>query len=87
MVTFVNTMDREGRDPFALLDEIAARLGLPPAPLNWPIGGGAAFRGAYDPPARRVLRFARALRDPHCAPMVAGDLDDSATVAALGAPG
>jgi len=45
---FVNKMDRETRDPVDLLDEIESVLGIRAAPVNWPIGAGKGFRGAYD---------------------------------------
>jgi peptide chain release factor 3 len=48
IVTFINKMDREARDPFALLDEIHDRLALDPAPLYWPAGSGQRFRGMLD---------------------------------------
>jgi peptide chain release factor 3 len=45
IVTFINKMDREAQDPFALLDEIASKLALDPAPLYWPAGSGNRFKG------------------------------------------
>ncbi|HLZ85387.1 MAG TPA: peptide chain release factor 3 [Caulobacteraceae bacterium] len=48
IITFINKMDREAMDPFALLDEIAAKLALDPAPLYWPAGSGARFKGMID---------------------------------------
>ncbi|GGK35725.1 peptide chain release factor 3 [Salinarimonas ramus] len=48
IVTFVNKMDRETRDPFDLLDEIEKTLALDTAPVNWPIGRGRSFAGTYD---------------------------------------
>ncbi len=48
IVTFVNKVDREGRDPFALLDEIADQLALDVVPLTWPVGMGGQFRGIWD---------------------------------------
>jgi peptide chain release factor 3 len=48
IITFVNKMDREALDPFALLDEIAAKLVLDPAPLYWPAGSGLRFKGMID---------------------------------------
>jgi peptide chain release factor 3 len=48
IVTFINKMDREGRDPFDLMDEIEKTLALDVAPINWPIGRGKAFSGTYD---------------------------------------
>ena len=55
IITFINKMDREARDPFSLLDEIAERLALDVAPLTWPIGMGRDFKGCYDLAADRVL--------------------------------
>src|SRR6202000_2748381 len=44
IMTFVNKMDREARDPFELLDEIADQLQLDVAPITWPAGQGLNFR-------------------------------------------
>lgn len=48
IITFVNKVDREGRAPFDLLDEIASQLALDVAPMNWPVGMGGQFEGLYD---------------------------------------
>ena len=48
IVSFVNKMDRDIRDPIELLDEIEAVLGIAGAPVNWPIGMGRHFKGVYD---------------------------------------
>jgi peptide chain release factor 3 len=48
IITFINKMDREGRDPFELLDEISQILALDVTPASWPIGMGRDFRGCYD---------------------------------------
>ncbi len=48
IVTFVNKMDRETRDPFDLLDEIEKTLALDTSPVTWPIGRGRSFAGTYD---------------------------------------
>ncbi|HEX5508189.1 MAG TPA: peptide chain release factor 3 [Pseudolabrys sp.] len=48
IVTFINKMDRESRDPFELLDEIEKTLALDTAPLTWPIGQGRDFVGTFD---------------------------------------
>ena len=45
IVTFINKMDRESRDPFDLLDEIEKTLALDTAPVNWPVGRGRDFVG------------------------------------------
>ena len=47
IVTFVNKMDRESREPVELLDEIERVLGLRCAPVTWPIGSGRRFKGVY----------------------------------------
>ena len=46
--TFINKMDREGRDPFELLEELEEVLGIRSYPMNWPIGSGKQFCGVYD---------------------------------------
>ena len=48
IMTFINKMDRESRDPFELVDEIADQLQLHVAPVNWPVGQGLNFRGVFD---------------------------------------
>jgi peptide chain release factor 3 len=48
ILTFVNKMDRESRDPFDLLDEIEKVLALDTAPMTWPIGRGRDFVGTFD---------------------------------------
>ena len=48
IITFINKMDREAQDPFALLDEIGSKLALDPAPLFWPAGSGNRFKGMVD---------------------------------------
>jgi len=48
IITFINKMDRESRDPFALLEEINETLALETAPAAWPLGMGRDFLGSYD---------------------------------------
>jgi peptide chain release factor 3 len=48
IITFINKMDREGRHPFELLEEIEKSLALDTTPLSWPIGSGRSFAGVYD---------------------------------------
>ena len=48
IITFINKMDRESRDPFELLDEIEKTLALDTAPMTWPIGRGRDFAGTFD---------------------------------------
>jgi peptide chain release factor 3 len=60
--TFINKMDRPGREPLELLDEIEKELGLAPWAVNWPIGSGERFRGVIDRRSREVILFQRAER-------------------------
>lgn len=46
--TFINKLDRFGREPLDLLDELEKVLGIRSSPVNWPIGMGSDFRGIYD---------------------------------------
>ena len=48
IVTFVNKLDRDARDPFEILDEIEQSLALDVTPASWPIGMGRDFLGCYD---------------------------------------
>lgn len=48
ILTFINKMDREGKDPFALMEELENVLGIRSCPINWPIGMGREFKGVYD---------------------------------------
>ena len=48
ITTFVNKLDREGLDPFELLDEVEKVLALDVVPMTWPIGMGRNFKGCYD---------------------------------------
>jgi peptide chain release factor 3 len=56
--TFVNKLDRYGREPLQLMDELEQVLGIRAYPMNWPIGMGPDFRGVYDRQARVVHVFA-----------------------------
>src|SRR5215217_9410332 len=57
IVTFVNKMDRESRDPFDLLDEIEKTLALDTAPVTWPISRGRSFAGTFDLKRNMVRRL------------------------------
>jgi peptide chain release factor 3 len=60
--TFINKMDRPGREPLELIDEIETELGLVCWPVNWPIGSGDRFRGVIDRRSQEVILFQRAER-------------------------
>jgi peptide chain release factor 3 len=48
VIVFMNKMDREGKDPFDLLDEIESELKIKVCPLSWPIEMGQRFKGVYN---------------------------------------
>lgn len=48
VIIFVNKLDREGRDPFEILDELEKELKISVRPLSWPINIGAKFKGVYN---------------------------------------
>ena len=48
ILTFINKLDREGKDPIELLDEVESILNIKCAPVTWPIGMGKRFKGVFD---------------------------------------
>jgi peptide chain release factor 3 len=63
IATFINKMDREGRDPFDLISEIENQLQLDVAPATWPIGMGREFKGVYDLVNDRLILIDRGASD------------------------
>ncbi len=57
IVTFMNKMDRETRDPLELLDELESVLKIQCAPVTWPIGMGKTFRGVYHLLRDEIMLF------------------------------
>lgn len=57
IITFINKLDRPGRDPFSLLEEIETVLGIATYPATWPIGMGDEFRGVYHRKTREFLIY------------------------------
>ena len=57
VIIFINKMDREGRDPFDLLDELEQELSIHVRPLSWPINQGAKFKGVYNIYEQRLNLF------------------------------
>lgn len=55
--TFINKLDREGRDPFELLDEIEDILNIQTYPMNWPAGMGKQFLGVFDRYGKQFVQF------------------------------
>jgi peptide chain release factor 3 len=48
VIVFINKLDREGREPIELLDEIEEKLNIQVRPLSWPMGIGSNFRGVFN---------------------------------------
>lgn len=55
--TIINKMDREAKDPFALMEDIENELGIKTYPMNWPIGSGKDFRGVYERDSSSIQVF------------------------------
>src|SRR5438445_3556528 len=76
IITFVNKLDRESRDPFDLIDEIEQTLALDATPANWPIGMGRDFLGTYDLCHEQLLLFERGVDERLVEPLPCRGLDD-----------
>ncbi len=76
IITFINKLDREGQDPFELLDEIEQTLQLEVSPAAWPIGMGQAFQGCYDLFRDRLVLLERGKKDRVQSGIVVEGLDD-----------
>jgi peptide chain release factor 3 len=63
IMTFINKMDREARDPFDLMSEIEQTLALDVTPASWPIGMGREFKGCYDLIRDRLILMDRTRGD------------------------
>ncbi|MEG1455835.1 MAG: peptide chain release factor 3, partial [Comamonas sp.] len=57
IITFVNKMDREVRDPLDIMDEVERELGMPCCPMTWPVGQGKAFGGIINLRTRTMTVF------------------------------
>ncbi|HWK47263.1 MAG TPA: peptide chain release factor 3 [Stellaceae bacterium] len=76
IITFINKLDREGRDPFDLMDEIEQQLALDVTPASWPIGMGRDFLGTYDLLNDRLVLFDRGHGDRMAESVNCDGLDD-----------
>jgi peptide chain release factor 3 len=84
ILTFINKMDRDGKEPLELLDEIESVLEIAPVPMNWPVGSGPWFQGVYDFERNEVLRFERTEHNETRAPISVTGLHDPALVGLIG---
>jgi len=84
IMTFVNKLDREGREPIELLDEIERVLGLRCAPVTWPIGMGRALKGIYHLVEDRIYVYEAAEKGRAGTNVVIDGLQSDAARALLG---
>jgi peptide chain release factor 3 len=74
--TFMNKLDRPGREPLSLMDELESVLGIAACAMNWPLGMGSRFRGVFDRRASSVYLFERTTHGAYRAPQQVGGLGD-----------
>ena len=92
IMTFVNKMDREARDPFELLDELSDQLQIETAPMVWPAGMGLNFKGVLDLKSDEFVPFDDVGRAGHkitaaaLDPDVKSKLDEDVMLARAGLP-
>ncbi len=76
IITFINKMDRESQDPFALMDEVEDKLQMQVTPASWPIGMGRDFKGCYDLLNDRLVLFDRSKGETLSDSLTCSGLDD-----------
>lgn len=77
LITFINKLDREGRTPLELLDEIEEKLQIECVPLSWPIGMGKRFKGVYNLYRKELQLFSPGAEVRDQERIVINDLNDS----------
>src|SRR5262250_791265 len=85
IITFINKMDREVREPLELIDEIERVLGMSAVPFSWPIGMGKSFHGVYDLGEDRVRVFRPGVDRVQDGDEIIGGLDNPALQERFGA--
>ena len=81
--TFVNKLDRPGREPVELIDEVEELFGLHAVPMTWPIGSGTDFKGVYVRATGQIQVFERAKAGQKARVAGKGGLDDPEIAALL----
>ena len=79
IITFLNKMDRPGRPPLELLDEIESQLILQPTPVTWPVGDPGDFRGVIDRRKNEFVKYERTARGATMAVEEHLSFDDAAS--------
>jgi peptide chain release factor 3 len=75
---FMNKMDRPGKGPLELIDELETTLQIHPYPVNWPLGSGSDFRGVYDRLRREAHLYERVAGGAYKAPVSVRNASDPA---------
>ncbi len=84
IMTFINKLDRDGREPIDLLDEIEDVLGIQCTPVTWPIGMGKTLKGVYHIPEDRIYLYDKAGRERASGIRAIDGLGSPEATAALG---
>ena len=84
IMTFINKLDREGREPIELLDEIESVLGIQCSPVTWPIGMGRSLKGVYHLLQDRIFLYDKVGREKAAAIRVIDGLDSAEASVVLG---
>lgn len=84
VIIFINKLDREGKDPFELLDEIEKELDIHVRPLTWPVGMGKTFKGIYNLYEKNLQLFQSKKSRVHEDITLIYDLKDSELVKQVG---
>jgi peptide chain release factor 3 len=93
IMTFINKMDREARDPLELIDEISDQLQLECSPMAWPAGMGLNFQGVFDFASDEFIKFGSGERVAHAQlatalpPEMLGHLEEGIALARGACPG
>lgn len=74
--TFINKMDRMGKEPFELIDEVESVLGIRSYPVNWPIGQGRDFKGVYNRQDKQIELFKDSNHGQNQGNVIRGEIDD-----------
>jgi len=84
IMTFINKLDREGREPIDLLDEIESVLKIPCSPITWPIGMGSRLKGVYHLLQDRIYLYDKVGRQKASEQRIIERLDSAEATAVLG---
>ena len=84
IMTFINKLDREGREPIELLDEIESILNIQCSPVTWPIGMGSRLQGVYHLTQDRIYLYDKVGREKVSEQRIVQGLDSEAASAVLG---